>query len=47
MAGGLGAGLIAHLVFGMTAAIPLGEKVGVLLGLVARPVNRPRPTGRA
>jgi putative inorganic carbon (HCO3(-)) transporter len=38
MAGGLGAGLIAHFVFSMTDAIPLGSKVGVLfwltLGLV-------------
>jgi len=30
MAGGLGAGLIAHFMFGMTDAIPLGAKVGVL-----------------
>lgn len=30
LAGGLGAGLIAHFVFGMTDAIPLGAKVGVL-----------------
>jgi putative inorganic carbon (HCO3(-)) transporter len=38
MAGGLGAGLIAHFVFSMTDAIPLGAKAGVLfwvtLGLV-------------
>lgn len=33
MAGGLGAGLIAHFVFGMTDAIPLGAKVGVLFWL--------------
>ncbi len=30
MAGGLGAGFIAHFVFSMTDAIPLGAKVGVL-----------------
>ena len=30
VAGGLGAGLIAHFMFGMTDAIPLGAKVGVL-----------------
>lgn len=30
MAGGLGAGLIAHFMFGMTDAIALGAKVGVL-----------------
>jgi putative inorganic carbon (HCO3(-)) transporter len=38
-AGGLGAGLIAHFVFGLTDAIPLGAKVGILfwlaLGLAA------------
>ena len=33
MAGGLGAGLIAHFVFSMTDAIPLGAKVGVLFWL--------------
>jgi putative inorganic carbon (HCO3(-)) transporter len=33
MAGGLGGGLIAHFVFGMTDAIPLGAKVGVLFWL--------------
>jgi O-antigen ligase len=32
-AGGLGAGLIAHFVFSMTDAIPLGAKVGVLFWL--------------
>ena len=30
MAGGLGAGFIAHFMFGMTDAIPLGARVGVL-----------------
>ena len=30
IAGGLGAGLIAHFVFSMTDVIPLGAKVGVL-----------------
>ena len=34
LAGGLGAGLIAHFVFGLTDAIPLGSKVGVLFWLV-------------
>jgi putative inorganic carbon (HCO3(-)) transporter len=33
LAGGLGAGLIAHFVFGMVDAIPLGSKVGVLFWL--------------
>jgi putative inorganic carbon (hco3(-)) transporter len=33
MAGGLGVGLIAHFMFGMTDAIPLGAKVGVLFWL--------------
>jgi putative inorganic carbon (HCO3(-)) transporter len=33
VAGGLGAGLIAHFMFGMTDAIPLGAKVGVLFWL--------------
>lgn len=33
MASGLGAGLIAHFVFSMTDAIPLGSKVGVLFWL--------------
>jgi putative inorganic carbon (HCO3(-)) transporter len=33
MAGGLGAGLIAHFAFSMTDAIPLGAKVGVLFWL--------------
>lgn len=33
LAGGLGAGLIAHFVFGITDAIPLGAKVGVLFWL--------------
>lgn len=33
MAGGLGAGLIAHFIFSMTDAIPLGAKVGVLFWL--------------
>lgn len=33
VAGGLGAGLIAHFVFSMTDAIPLGAKVGVLFWL--------------
>ena len=33
MAGGLGAGLIAHFTFGMTDAIALGAKVGVLFWL--------------
>lgn len=33
MASGLGAGLIAHFVFSMTDAIPLGAKVGVLFWL--------------
>ncbi len=33
MAGGLGAGLIAHFVFSMTDVIPLGSKVGVLFWL--------------
>jgi len=33
VAGGLGAGLIAHFVFGMSDAIPLGAKVGVLFWL--------------
>ncbi len=33
IAGGLGAGLIAHFVFSMTDAIPLGAKVGVLFWL--------------
>ena len=33
MAGGVGAGLIAHFVFGLTDAIPLGAKVGVLFWL--------------
>jgi O-antigen ligase len=30
IAGGLGAGLIAHFVFGLTDAVPLGSKLGVL-----------------
>jgi putative inorganic carbon (HCO3(-)) transporter len=33
VAGGLGAGLVAHFMFGMTDAIPLGAKVGVLFWL--------------
>lgn len=33
VAGGLGAGLVAHFVFSMTDAIPLGAKVGVLFWL--------------
>jgi putative inorganic carbon (hco3(-)) transporter len=33
IAGGLGAGLIAHFVFGLTDAIPLGAKVGLLFWL--------------
>jgi putative inorganic carbon (HCO3(-)) transporter len=33
MAGGLGAGLIAHFMFGMTDAIPLGSKAGVAFWL--------------
>ncbi|MCX6545090.1 MAG: O-antigen ligase family protein [Acidobacteria bacterium] len=33
MAGGLGAGLIAYFVFGITDAIPLGSKLGVLFWL--------------
>ena len=33
IAGGIGAGLIAHFVFGLTDAIPLGAKVGVLFWL--------------
>jgi putative inorganic carbon (HCO3(-)) transporter len=33
IAGGLGAGLIAHFTFSMTDAIPLGAKVGVLFWL--------------
>jgi putative inorganic carbon (HCO3(-)) transporter len=33
IAGGLGAGLTAHFVFGMTDAIPLGAKVGMLFWL--------------
>ena len=33
LAGGLGAGLIAHFSFGLTDAIPLGAKVGVLFWL--------------
>jgi putative inorganic carbon (HCO3(-)) transporter len=33
MAGGLGTGLIAHFIFGMTDVIPLGSKVGVLFWL--------------
>ena len=33
MAAGLGAGLIAHFTFGLTDAIPLGSKVGVLFWL--------------
>jgi putative inorganic carbon (HCO3(-)) transporter len=34
MASGLGAGFIAHFVFGMTDAIALGSKVGVLFWLM-------------
>ncbi len=33
MAGGLGTGLIAHFIFGIADAIPLGSKVGVLFWL--------------
>lgn len=33
MAGGLGAGLIAHFIFSLTDVIPLGSKVGVLFWL--------------
>ncbi len=33
MAGGLGAGLIGHFIFGMADAIPLGSKMGVLFWL--------------
>ncbi len=33
LAGGLGAGLVAHFVFGMADVIPLGAKVGVLFWL--------------
>jgi putative inorganic carbon (hco3(-)) transporter len=33
MAGGIGAGLVAHFVFGLTDAIPLGAKVGALFWL--------------
>ena len=33
LAGGFGAGLVAHLVFGVTDAIPLGAKVGVVFWL--------------
>lgn len=35
VAAGLGGGLVAHFVFGMTDAIPLGAKVGVLFWLTA------------
>jgi putative inorganic carbon (HCO3(-)) transporter len=54
IAGGLGAGLIAHFVFGMTDAIPLGAKAGILFWLalalavglhrIARSVS-PQPHG--
>ena len=33
IAGGLGAGLVAHFFFSLTDAIPLGAKVGVLFWL--------------
>ena len=33
LAGGIGAGLVAHCVFSMTDAIPLGSKVGILFWL--------------
>lgn len=35
VAGGLGAGLVAHFIFGVTDAIPLGAKAGVLFWLAA------------
>lgn len=50
LAGGLGAGLIAHFTFSMTDAIPLGAKVGVLfwvalaLAVSLHQVTVPRPT---
>jgi O-antigen ligase len=49
MASGLGAGLIAHFVFGMADVIPLGAKVGVLfwmtLGMVVA-LHRVAAAGR-
>jgi O-antigen ligase len=54
MAGGLAAGLIAHFVFGMTDAIPLGAKVGILfwftlaliVGLHRASLSAPRDLSR-
>jgi putative inorganic carbon (HCO3(-)) transporter len=52
MAGGLGAGLIAHFTFSLTDAIPLGAKVGVLfwvalaIAVSLHQVMAPRPTRR-
>jgi putative inorganic carbon (HCO3(-)) transporter len=50
LAGGLGAGLIAHFTFSLTDAIPLGAKVGVLfwvtlaLAVSLHQVMAPPPT---